>query len=69
MSDLFAERDGQLFFENGEDYTDYLMLEEQDRVTGYRNSVVALEGGEGNLAPGADANVNNLLKGVDVDDD
>lgn len=45
------------------------MLEEQDHVTGYRDSPVVSEGGQGNLTLGADPNVDNLPKSVDDDED
>lgn len=40
MSRLYAEHAWHLFLENGDDYTMYQMLEEQDRVTGCLESLV-----------------------------
>lgn len=41
MSHDFAERPCNLFLENRDDYSKYLVLHRPDRVTGYRNSLVA----------------------------
>lgn len=58
-----------IFLDNGEDYTEYPMLNEQDRVTSYRNNPVASEGAQGNSTSSADKNIENLPKGVDDDED
>lgn len=65
MSRLFAERGWQFLLEMGDDYTMYPMLEDRDRVAGWRNSLVVSECGQKNLSPGADLNVDNFPKGVD----
>lgn len=44
------------------------MLEEQDRVTDYRNSPVASDGAQGSLTPAADPNIDSLSEDVDEDD-
>lgn len=40
------------------------MLWEQNRVTGYRHGSGVSKGGQENLTPGADPNVDTLLEGV-----
>lgn len=41
------------------------MLEKQGRVTRYRDSAVFLEGGQGNVTPVADPDMENLGESVD----
>lgn len=67
MSRDYAERPWHLFLKKGNDYTEYPILKEQERVTGYRNSAVALEGEKGNLISGSNPNIDNLPE--DVNDD
>lgn len=45
------------------------MLEEKDRVPDYRNSPVASDEVPGNFVFGADPNINNLPKVVDINED
>lgn len=44
-------------------------MEESDRVTGHRNSPVASEGAQGDLAPAAGSNIDCFLEGEYDDDD
>lgn len=64
MSRLFAEREWHIFYKKGDDYTEYPMLEEQDRVSGNRDIPVAPEGGRGNPTPGAGPDLDNLPEGL-----
>lgn len=45
------------------------MLEELDRVSGYRDSRVVWKGGHGNQMSGAGPDINNLSLSIDGDDD
>lgn len=45
------------------------MFEEQYCVTVFRDSTLASVGGQWNLTPGADADIDNLSEAVDDDDD
>lgn len=65
----FAEPAWHLFLEKKVGYMDYSMLDEQDRVTGYRSSTAAAERTQGNRTPGADQRFNNLPGGAGDDDD
>lgn len=69
MSRNFAELASHLLLEKCDDYTEYSMLDEQDRVSGYRNRPVASERAQENITSAANPNIDNLLKGVDDDDD
>lgn len=68
MPRLFDEGAWHPFLEMRDDYTKYPMLEQQNRRTGYWGVTVASEGGQGNLMPGANSNIDHLPKGVDDDD-
>lgn len=57
MSHDFSERAWDTFFEKCDDYTEYLMLVEQDRVTGYCNTPMCLKRGLDILTSNADPNV------------
>lgn len=65
-SNCFAERAWQFFLGKRGDY--YSVLEEQDCVTGYWDSPVISEGGQGNLTPGADSNIVKLPEVFDEDE-
>lgn len=69
MARDFTERACHLCSKNSDDYTEYPMLEEQDRVTGYQNCSVASEGPQVNLTPCEDPNVDKLPEAVSEDDD
>lgn len=64
MSRDFAEWAGCFFLEKSDENTEYLILEEQDRMTGCRDSLVALEGVQENLRPRAESNLDNTTEGV-----
>lgn len=49
-----------LFLEKSHNYTEYLMLDEQDRLIGFRCSPVASERVQGNLTPCAEPNFDAL---------
>lgn len=68
MSYKLVERASNLFLEKKIDYTVYPMLDDQDRVTGYRSSPAVSEGEQGNLTPGADRRFSDLPKSADNDD-
>lgn len=53
----------------GDDYTEYSMLDEQDRATAFRNSLVASEGAQQNFSPGAGPNIESLSEGANYDKD
>lgn len=67
--DYFAEQAWELFFEKDEDYTEYLMLEDQGHVSGYWKSPVTLEEVEGYLTPSMHQNIDKIPEGVDDNDD
>lgn len=45
------------------------MLDEQNRVTEYRNVTAGLEGAIVTLTPGADPSIDNLPEDIDNDED
>lgn len=69
MSHDFAERVSHILLEKGGGYAEYPMLDEQDRVTDYRNSPVASEEMQEVSTIGADSNVDIFPEGVDDDHD
>lgn len=69
MSHDFAEWSWHSFRVKGDDYAEYPTLDERDLGTGYQNSPVVLERLQGDLTPGADPNIGNLLEGVEDDND
>lgn len=55
-----ADQYWNFFLEKSDDYTEYPMLEEQDRETGYWNWPVAFERAQGNLKTGVHTNIDHL---------
>lgn len=58
----------KFFLEKGDNLTEYPKLEEKDSGTVYWNSPVLSEGSQEDLTPGADPNADNVLEGVDEDE-
>lgn len=69
MSLLFSEREWQLLLEKGDDYTEYPMQKEQDRLMGHWNRTVLWKGGPVCLTSCADLNIENLQVAADDDED
>lgn len=69
MSRRFAELAEQLFLEKKNDYTEYPILKEQDRVTGRRNGPVVSVHGQGFLTPEVNPNVDKLPEDVLEDEE
>lgn len=47
MSPDFAERTWGLFIKKAENWTEFLMVDKQDRLTGYQNGLIVAEGAHG----------------------
>lgn len=69
MARILVPRALQLFFEKGEDYTDYPMMEGQHYMTGGRDSPMVSDGFHVNLLPSANPTVYILPEGVDDAED
>lgn len=61
MSQNFVERAWHFFYERGDDYEVYPILNEQERVTGFWNGPVAPEGVQRNLTSCGDPKFDAIL--------